>query len=70
MRQYDGLFQLLSLIPITDDLVEDATVLRARFGLRNADSIHLVSAIRGKADVFLTGDRQLARCTDVNVVVP
>lgn len=66
---YDELFGLLQVIELREDLVEQATALRARFGLRSADAIHLTTALVEKADVFLTGDKRLARCTDVNVVV-
>lgn len=66
---YDALFGLLRITEIGEDLIEHATALRARFDLRSADAIHLTTAIIEKADVFLSGDKQLARCTAVKVVV-
>ena len=53
---------------MSDELLEQAVSLRARFGLRSADAVHLATAIAHNADVFLACDRQLARCTDINVV--
>jgi uncharacterized protein len=65
---FEGAFEALGLVSVSDELLEQAVSLRARFGLRSADAVHLATAIAHDADVFLTGDRQLARCTDINVV--
>jgi predicted nucleic acid-binding protein len=67
-RQIDEGLRALGLVSVSDELLEQAVSLRARFGLRSADAVHLATTIAHTADVFLTGDRQLARCTDINVV--
>jgi predicted nucleic acid-binding protein len=54
---------------ITPEVVETATALRAAHGFRPPDAIHLATAILAKADVFLTGDRNLARCPGLKVEV-
>ena len=54
---------------ISDEVVERATDLRARLGLRTPDAIHLATAIMVQADCCLTGDRGMARCNDIEVVV-
>ena len=41
--------------------------LRARHNFKTPDAIHLATAIEEKADVFLTGDVTLARCSDIQV---
>jgi predicted nucleic acid-binding protein len=65
---FEGFFGKLGLISVSDDLLELAVSLRARFTLRSADAVHLATAIAYKADVFLSGDRELARCTEIKVV--
>jgi predicted nucleic acid-binding protein len=66
---YDRLFALLLLRDVSAELIEHATDLRARFTLRALDALHLATAIREQADVFLTGDKRLARCTEINVTL-
>ena len=59
----------LVLLEITPDVVEKATELRANLNLKAPDAIHLATAILTKATAFLTGDRTLARCTEVSVEI-
>ena len=71
LAAYDKLFgaNRMLIVEITAETVETATTLRARHGFKTPDAIHLASAIEEKADVFLTGDSSLARCTDIAVEV-
>jgi predicted nucleic acid-binding protein len=64
---YDRFFESehLSLLPITPDVIETATLLRAHHRLKTADAIHVASAMAAGADEFLTGDVALARCNEV-----
>ncbi len=66
---YDQFFSLLTLGDVTAELIDQATELRARFGLRSLDALHLATAICHRSDVFLTGDKRLAHCSDVRVVL-
>jgi predicted nucleic acid-binding protein len=59
----------LVLFDVSGDVIQLATELRARYNFHSADAIHLATAILIGADVFLTGDAVLARCTDIRVVV-
>jgi len=43
--------------------------LRSRHRFKTPDAIHLATAIEEHADVFLTGDDDLKRCTDVKIEV-
>ena len=54
---------------ISPAVIERATELRARYGFRTPDAIHVATAIEERADLLLTGDTGLARCTDVKVEV-
>ena len=52
---------------ITANIIEQATDLRVRYNFKTPDAIHLATAIEENVDVFLTGDRALTRCVEVNV---
>jgi predicted nucleic acid-binding protein len=71
LAHYDFIFGPLGLhlIPITADVIEQATELRALHSFRTPDSIHLATALLAQADVFLTGDKGLSRCPGLNVEV-
>jgi predicted nucleic acid-binding protein len=66
---YDTFFLTAALPRVEVEVVERATGLRASYGFKTPDSIHLASAIEAGAAAFLTGHRQLARCTDVAVEI-
>ena len=59
----------LRLLDVDDAVIEKTTELRAALNVKTPDGIHLASAIVAGASVFLTGDRDLARCRDVNVEI-
>jgi len=69
LARYDASFANARVVEVTAAIVERATELRARYGFRSPDAIHLATAIDARVDVFLTGDASLARCTDVTVDV-
>ncbi len=71
LARFEGFFarEGLELAEISADVVETATALRAAHGFRPPDAIHLATAVLAHADVFLTGDRNLARCPGLNVEV-
>jgi predicted nucleic acid-binding protein len=50
-------------------VIERATDLRASYGFKTPDALHLASAIEEKADVFITGDSKLAKCKEIRVEV-
>jgi predicted nucleic acid-binding protein len=60
----------LELVPISAQIIETATVLRARHRfLKTPDAIHLASASLSACDVFLTHDRALERCAELRVEI-
>jgi predicted nucleic acid-binding protein len=71
LAAYDKLFgaNRMLIAEVTPDVVANATTLRARYGFKTPDAIHLASAIEEKAELFLTGDSSLARCTEITVEV-
>ena len=56
-------------IGFVEQFIERATELRARHGFRTPDAIHLATAIEERADLVLTGDVALRRCSEVAVEV-
>lgn len=59
----------LTIIEIDAPVIDRAAEIRARFGFKTPDAIHIASAITASADRFLTADKQLARCGEVHVEV-
>ena len=57
------------LLDVSPAVIEKATELRATFGFKTPDSIHVASAILARTSVFLTGDKNLARCPDAKVEI-
>jgi uncharacterized protein len=71
LARFEGFFARdgLELAEITAEVIEAATSLRAAHSFRPPDAIHLATALLAKADTFLTGDRDLARCPGLRVEV-
>lgn len=55
------------LLDVNSAVIEKATELRGTFGFKTPDAIHVASAIVAGTSVFLTGDKDLARCPDAKV---
>jgi predicted nucleic acid-binding protein len=70
LAQFDVFFAGVEivLVEISAAIVERATDLRARYNLKTPDAIHYATVEAG-ATVFLTGDGDLARCSEVPVEV-
>jgi len=71
LSYYDRFFTRASLrvIEIGPAIIDCATELRARYGLKTPDAIHAATAIVEGADMLFTGDRDLLRCAELKVQV-
>jgi predicted nucleic acid-binding protein len=71
LSHYDYLFHQsgLLVIGVTESIIERATALRANHSFRTPDAIHLATALEAGADVFLTGDKALAKCPGLIVEI-
>jgi len=71
LAKYEAFFARRRLIvaEVTPAVIERATDLRARYGFKTPDALHLATAIEERADLFLTGDDALARCAEIQVEV-
>jgi len=68
--RYRGFFAsvALQIIEVSALVIETATLLRARHGLRTPDAIQAASALSIKGPVtFLTGDRQFYKVPELKV---
>jgi predicted nucleic acid-binding protein len=61
--------QLLSLIPVTKEIALQAAQLRAAYGLRTPDALHLATALNQGCNAFLTNDKALRRVSELPVLV-
>ena len=71
LAQFDVFFAGVELIlaEVNPAVIERATELRARYNLKTPDAIHFATAVECGATLFLTGDRALARCSEIAVEV-
>lgn len=60
-RRYEGALEQLVTLPITEPTFLAAAQLRARFGLRTSDALHLACAQHHGCEVLWTNDDRLAR---------
>jgi predicted nucleic acid-binding protein len=69
LTQFDVFFAGIELIlaDVSAAVIERATDLRARYGLKTPDALHYATAVEIGATTFLTGDRGLSRCSEVPV---
>ncbi len=71
LADYERFFtaRRLLIAELSAAVVERATELRARYGFKTPDALHLATALIQRAGTFLTGDAALARCTELTVEV-
>jgi len=70
VERYRGFFSSagLQIVEVSSLVLETATILRARYGLRTPDAIQAASAMSINGPVmFLTGDKQFAKVPGLNV---
>lgn len=59
----------LMVWPISQDVIETAALLRAKYRIKMLDAIHVASAIVHRADVFVTNDGGLRRISEVPILI-
>lgn len=57
------------LFPVDREIAVDSAAIRATFSVKTPDSIQLATAMRQRADVFLTNDAKLRRFNSVEVLI-
>ena len=71
LQEFDAFFEntVDEIVPLTGDVIDAATLIRARYGFGTPDAIHLGAAVASGCDVFLTNDNRLARFGEMSVEV-
>jgi predicted nucleic acid-binding protein len=71
LAAYDGFFNggEVEIIDVSIAVIDLAAELRAKYAFKAPDAVHLASAIQAGAQVFLTADAQLRRCSNIAVEV-
>lgn len=71
LGDFDRFFaeSVAEVVPLSRDVMERATEIRAHYGFKTPDSIHLASAVQSACQVFLTNDHRLDRCAELSVEV-
>lgn len=62
--------QGVAVDPVTDAILEEAVSLRAFFGMKLADSIHIASAIISGCDCLVTADKGFLRADSRIQIMP
>ena len=60
---------LSELVPLSQQVIDQATLLRAHYHFRTPDAIHLGAAVISRCDLFLTNDRRLCQCSEIPVEI-
>ena len=59
----------LSWVPVTLALADQAARLRATYGLRTPDALHVATAIAGSATGFIGNDHAFRRVTELEILL-
>ena len=69
LQDFDDYFAntIAEISPLTRDVVDLATEIRAQYNFKTPDALHLAAAVISNRDVFLTNDQRLIRFTGINI---
>lgn len=59
----------MRLLPLDEAVAVETARIRASYGIRLADAVHLATAVSAGADAFVTNDARLRRFREVRVIV-
>lgn len=71
LARFDNFFLKpeVQLLPLPTAVYDRATLIRAQFGFKIADSLHLAAAVEHGCDRFVTNDLRLSTFPDIQVEV-
>jgi predicted nucleic acid-binding protein len=69
LQDFDDYFanSIAEIFPLTRDVIDLATEIRAQYNFKTPDSIHLAAAVISDCDVFMTNDQRLNRFTGITI---
>lgn len=67
LQEFDDFFagNVAEIVMLSRGVIDLATEVRAQFGFKTPDAIHLAAAVFAGCDVFLTNDHRLSRFTNI-----
>ncbi len=71
LKDFDDYFEgaVVEIIALSREVIDRATEIRAQYGFRTPDAIHLAAAVVSRCGVFLTNDHRLDRFSDMAIEV-
>lgn len=71
LKDYDDFFAhtVAEIVALSREVMDRATEIRARYGFKTPDAVHLAAAVATSCEVFLTNDHRLDRFLDISIEV-
>lgn len=71
LKDYDDYFHeaVAEIVILSREVIDRAAEIRAKYGFRTPDAIHLAAAIVSGCAMFLTNDHRLDRFPDITIKV-
>lgn len=71
LKDYDEFFKkaVTEIVALSRDVIDRATEIRARYGFKTPDAIHLAAAVESACNVFLSNDYRLERFSDIAIEI-
>jgi uncharacterized protein len=71
LQDFDDYFArtVANIIPLTRDVIDRVTEIRAQHNFKTPDALHLAAAVVTNCDIFLTNDHRLNRFTEIAIEV-
>ncbi|MBI3990050.1 MAG: PIN domain-containing protein [candidate division NC10 bacterium] len=71
LEDYDAYFEgaVAEIVALSREVIDRATEIRAKYGVKTPDAIHLAAAVVSGCDLFLTSDHRLDRFPGIAIEV-
>jgi uncharacterized protein len=71
LKDYDEFFAyaVAEIVALSREVMDRTTEIRARYGFKTPDAVHLAAAVVTSCDVFLTNDHRLDRFPGIPIEV-
>jgi predicted nucleic acid-binding protein len=71
LKDFNDYFEgaVAEIVALSCEVIDRATEIRAQYGFKTPDAIHLAAAVTSGCDMFLTNDYRLDRFTDITIEV-
>src|SRR5262245_58528718 len=71
LKDYDDFFAytVAEIVTLSREVMDRATEIRARYGFKTPDAVHLAAAVATSCEAFLTNDHRLDRFLDIAIEV-